>query len=238
MLYIEEIIRKMEQGKTEPYLCRDSNQEMYVVKRLTATFDGCIKEWICARLAKEFGLPIPPFNLAEIDECLVEYNYEHRNDLGEGIAFASKFVEDLQEVNYSLLNEVQIEVLKDLYVFDYWIKNADRTLSESGGNPNLFYKQSTNEIVVVDHNLAFDSDFKVQDHESIHVSARFWPEQLGLFDMDEYKSRMERSISFWEDIVSEIPEEWLELIPDPDGFFGQLKVILEKFNHNEFWEVL
>jgi hypothetical protein len=160
LLYIEEIIRKMEQGKTEPYLCRDSIKEMYVVKRLTATFDGCIKEWISARLAKEFGLPIPPFSLAEIDEYLIEYNAEYRNDLGEGIAFASKFVEDLQEVNYSLLDEAQIEVLKDLYIFDYWIKNADRTLSESGGNPNLFYKQSTNEVVVVDHNLAFDSAFK------------------------------------------------------------------------------
>ena len=66
MLYIEEIIRKMEQGKTEPYLCRDSIQEMYVVKRLTATFVGCIKEWICARLAKDFGLPIPPFSLAKM----------------------------------------------------------------------------------------------------------------------------------------------------------------------------
>lgn len=238
MLYIEEIIRKMEQGKTEPYLCRDSIQDMYVVKRLTATFDGCIKEWICARLAKEFGLPIPPFSLAEIDEYLIEYNTEHRNNLGEGIAFASKFVEDLQEVNYSLLDEAQIEVLKDLYIFDYWIKNADRTLSESGGNPNLFYKQSTNEVIVIDHNLAFDSTFKVEDHESIHVSARFWPRQLGLFDKGDYKNRMSHAISFWDEIINEIPIEWLELIPDSDGFFARLKVVLEKFKNDEFWEVI
>ena len=228
----------MEQGKTEPYLCRDSEKELYVVKRFTATFKGCIKEWICARLAKEFGLPIPSFDLAEIDEFVVEYNPEHRNDLGEGVGFASKFVTDLQEVNYSVLSDEQIIVLKDLFVFDYWIKNADRTLSEQGGNPNLFYKQSTNEIVVVDHNLAFDSEFTIEDHKSIHVSARFWPEQLGLFDKNDYVDRMRNAFSNWDEIVAEIPDDWKELIPDLDGFLEKLRVLLEEFEHDNFWEAL
>jgi hypothetical protein len=50
MINIIEIKQKMTQGKTEPWLCLGDDNNEYVVKRLNATFKGCLYEWIAANL--------------------------------------------------------------------------------------------------------------------------------------------------------------------------------------------
>ena len=59
MLEVIEIIRKIEQGRTEPYLCGANDGNAYVVKGKTTTGKGRIVEYICAHIGKAFELPIP-----------------------------------------------------------------------------------------------------------------------------------------------------------------------------------
>ncbi|MFV0575553.1 MAG: HipA family kinase [Vibrio sp.] len=49
---IDEIIRKMNQGLTEPYLCRADDNRKYVVKGSNALCSGLVKEWLVAHLGR------------------------------------------------------------------------------------------------------------------------------------------------------------------------------------------
>lgn len=168
----------------------------------------------------------------------MEYNDIYLSEIGEGTAFASEFIDDLQEVNYQKLDNASVDILRDLYVFDYWIRNADRNLTEQGGNPNLFYKQSSLDVIVLDHNLAFDNDFLNQDHAQLHVCKRFWPVQFDFDAQQKYEDRMRNSLQHWDDLISKIPNDWKVEVAGFDGFISQLKLILDKYETNLFWEEL
>src|SRR5688500_1767595 len=69
-LDVEELLHLTESGMTEPFFCRLSDGEIYVVKGKQATSAGLIKEAICGRLGQNFGLPVPPFAIAHLDAGL------------------------------------------------------------------------------------------------------------------------------------------------------------------------
>tara|TARA_R110001599_G_C12259430_1_gene660357 strand:+ start:335 stop:1024 length:690 start_codon:yes stop_codon:yes gene_type:complete len=228
----------MKQGATAPYLCTADNQKKYVIKRQRAGFEGCIKELLLAKLGQSFGLPIPDCQLVYIDQTLLEYNDKYKSEIGEGTAFASEFIIDLQEVNYRKLESLSLSVLRDLYVFDYWVRNADRNLTEHGGNPNLFYKQSSLDVIVLDHNLAFDNEFIEKDHQQLHACSRFWSAQIDFESQQRYQEKMTNALQCWDDLIGKIPCDWKVEISDFDGFTSQLKLILNRYTTNLFWEGL
>jgi hypothetical protein len=238
LISVIEILYQMKQGATAPYLCLADNNNKYVIKRQRAGFEGCIKEWLLGRLGQSFGLPIPDCELVYIDHSLLEYNDNYKSEIGEGMAFASEFIIDLQEVNYRQLDNLSVGVLRDLYVFDYWIRNADRNLTELGGNPNLFYKQSSLDVVVLDHNLAFDNEFLEEEHKKLHVCQRFWPAQIDFESQQKYQEKMTNALQHWDVLISGIPCDWKVEIAGFDGFTEQLKLILDKYKTNLFWEGL
>lgn len=228
----------MKQGATAPYLCLGDNDKKYVIKRQRAGFEGCIKEWLLGNLGQAFGLPIPDCQLVNIDSCLLEYNDIYLSEIGQGTAFASEFIIDLQEMNYQKLDNTSVDTLRDIYVFDYWIQNADRSLTEQGGNPNLFYKQSCLDVIVLDHNLAFDEEFLKQDHNQLHACKRFWPVQFDFDAQQKYEEKMRSSLVYWDNFVSKIPNDWKVEVAGFDGFINQLKLILDKYETDLFWEEL
>lgn len=228
----------MKQGATAPYLCIADNGKKYVIKRQRAGFKGCIKELLLGKLGQIFGLPIPECRLVNIEEILLEYNPDYQSEIGQGTAFASLFIADLQEVNYQQLDSLSVSVLRDLYVFDYWVHNADRNLTELGGNPNLFYKQSNLDVIILDHNLAFDEVFLITDHKQLHACKRFWPAQFDFEAQQNYEERIRKALESWDDLVSKIPIEWRNELNDFDGFTKQLRLILDKYKDDCFWEGL
>ncbi|MDO6719863.1 hypothetical protein Q4575_10645 [Psychrosphaera sp. 1_MG-2023] len=238
MLSIIEIHHQMKQGATAPYLCSADDGKKYVIKRQRAGFEGCIKEWLFGKLGHYFGLPIPCCELVYVDRSLLEYNDTYQFEIGEGMAFGSEHIPDLQEVNYQILQSLPPNTLKDLYVFDYWIRNADRNLTALSGNPNLFYKQSTLEVIVLDHNLAFDSSFMQEQHRQLHLGSTFWPPQIDYDIQQKYEQRMQNSIGFWQEIIAGIPDDWKYEVNDFDGLINQIKLILNEYQNENFWEEL
>lgn len=63
------------------------------------------------------------------------------------------------ELTISTVREVPDGIQQDVLVFDWWIHNGDRLLTERGSNPNLFWNPASRELIVIDHNQAFDPDF-------------------------------------------------------------------------------
>lgn len=242
MVDIVEIQQQMTQGMTKPWLCAGDDGNQYVVKRLNAGLVGCIYEWISANLGKELGLNIPDPELVYIDEPMVEFDIDLQTELGSGMAFASKYHHDLNEINFNELINADKSKLVELYIFDYWLKNDDRTLTERGGNPNLFQDLISKELVIFDHNLAFDSDFSLRQFKDTHVASFLFKDQIDLFeqliDRQVYEEKLEVAYSELEEIISSIPSEWLDALEDSAGELERLRLILGEFKDNKFWEAL
>lgn len=235
MVYIERIIRQLNQGRTGPYLCVDDKKVKYVVKGPNTTYRGLINELICGQLGTVIGLPIPDFNIAYIDMALLEYS---TYDLEEGDWFASKYMDNIQDIPFDRLKSLDSEQLKLLFIFDYWINNADRTLTNKGGNPNLFIDSSLRALFVLDHNLAFSDDFfeNLDNFKKLHVAQSIWfSEQMELFDKVNYTRLFEEAIEKLDQIFESIPKDWLDKCGD-NGILDEIRVKLCRFRMPEFWE--
>ena len=69
-----ELIRRADQGKTNPWLAKLSDNKHYYVKGQEALCRGLIIEFICAELGRLLGLPIPSSMIAYLDRTILQYN--------------------------------------------------------------------------------------------------------------------------------------------------------------------
>lgn len=235
MVNIERIVRKMKQGQTGPYLCVGDDGYQYIVKGPNTTYRGLIHEWVCGELGKAIGLPIPDFEIVYVDGSLLEFGHY---ELSEGEWFGSKYEDNIQDVPYQKLSELDTEGLKLLFLFDYWVKNGDRNLTENGGNPNLFIRSDLRSFIVLDHNLAFDPDHddSFDALKKLHVGSNAWfTTQRSLIDQQSYEALLQTCFDKLDSILEAIPEDWLENCAD-DSIVEEIRVTLGRFKEPDFWE--
>ena len=121
---------------------RASNNKHYVAKGLELPPTERIAELLCARLAADFGLPIPRHDYIYIDPALLRYNPEARSDLEPGDSFALAYVADAADLLYSQALQVPVGLQKAVFTFDYWVGNGDRQLGSLGGRPNVLIQSA------------------------------------------------------------------------------------------------
>ena len=213
MVQIVEIAGRSEQGVTRPFICRGDDDNTYFVKGIGAGRRSQVCEWVAGRLALELGLPVAPFEIVDVPEELVEASPDFQ-DLGCGPAFGS-LRQTIMELSYAMVEQVPVKLRRDVLAFDWWIRNNDRMLTESGGNPNLFWAPEEGRLVIIDHNQAFDLDFSAEDFIEYHV---FGNARVGLFDDDLRRAAYRRSfcsaLEKWQEICDEIPEAWYYQDPE------------------------
>lgn len=236
---IVEFIERSVQGMTEPFICRGDDGEIYFVKGIGATRQSQIYEWIVGNLALELGLPIAPFEIVDVPDELIESNQELA-ELGSGPAFGS-CKQIITELNFAGLSEIPLDVQRDVLAFDWWVRNDDRTLSEFGGNPNLFWDATIKELVVIDHNQAFDPDFDKENFHKFHVFSSIQLSLFGDFDRrQKYAENFNRALGSWKSICDRIPDEWYyadkEMTVSADIDINGLLDILQLCNKDKFWE--
>lgn len=209
MTQIIEIIERSDQGVTKPFICRGRDNQLYFVKGRGAGRRSLICEWIAGNLGIALGLPIAPFEVVDVPATLVQLgSRDDINELGEGPAFGSRRLQ-IAELTLAHVERVPASVQIDVLAFDWWIKNGDRNLSESGGNPNLFWDMHRNNLVVLDQNQAFDPDFSPKVFSELHVFRRHC---RSLFEdwvlQDQLAERFEAALAGWDRICDTVPEEW------------------------------
>lgn len=240
-LQVIEIIRRIEDWTTRPFLCRCDDDELYVVKGMPCVpKKQLIAEWISAHLAKQIGISLPEFRIVYVDQILVEYIPDWKKDLHEGYAFATKYIPNVAPITFNQAhNNVEILDQKNIYLFDKWIKNADRTLSPHGGNPNIIYELANNQHYLIDHNLAFDHDdvdemFEQHVYSPLH---RDW-----IFDFVDKETAERTTIqakSILKQVITTIPDEWS--LDDEDMHNRLITFINNTVNRvesEEFWREL
>ncbi len=73
-IQIEEIVGESNQGRSGGvFRCIGDDEESYFLKGLGVGRPDLAKEWICANLARAFGLPVAGFALAELYHYVREF---------------------------------------------------------------------------------------------------------------------------------------------------------------------
>ena len=217
MLEIVSIERIAAQGMTKPLICLADDGDTYLVKYANgATVNGLVKEWLAGHLAQDFGFKIPKFVPAFLCQDLIAAYPDFRkheviSKPVEGVVFASKWQAFAKEFMYPNVKMVSLELQQDLLVFDLWIGNDDRSLTEKGGNVNLLWSPQQESFFVIDHNLAFPDQLK-NDFLSDHVFRGSAGEryQFDLITREAYELKLQKKLQKWNIYVSSCPKEWLE----------------------------
>lgn len=242
-LTVVEVLDRSVQGITKPYVCRCDDGEVYFVKGRSATRPGLIAEWLCARLATQFGLPIAPYAIATVPNELIEADLSGwLRDLGTGEVFASQRVNavELSDAHRDLVPQA---LRRDVVAFDWWVRNGDRNMTAMGGNPNLLWNPADGgSLVVIDHNLAFDPAFSEKDFLKLHVFADDIPAMFSDFLVREaYRARFEAVLGIWQEACNNVPVSWWFIDPEqtiPVEFsLAEVKTLLDRALNDTFWQM-
>lgn len=239
MIDIEEVLGPATQGCGGAYECRGADSKRYWVKGLNAQRAFQVREWIAGHLAKAFGLPIANFRLVNIDAGLHLYLPTEYQEIGYGACFASEHAENSTWLwQYSMPKDVPEQTQMDLLLFDFWIQNPDRTV----GNPNLLWVEQAEQLVVIDHNLSFETDFCDKTFFEEHVFAHQKDNVFGdCAIIAEYSERMEKALTVWGDAIESIPEEWnwsnLEQDHPAEIDLLALRAVVDRFEQENFWSM-
>ncbi|MDP2367718.1 HipA family kinase [Rhodoferax sp.] len=230
---------RADQGHANAYRCSADDGHSYYVKSQGATWRGLVCEWVAARLALAFGLPIAPFSQVRIDEDFANFLQRAGNrHLVAGLAFGSRVAPHTREFEPALLPKCKPDFRRDLVAFDWWVHNADRTLGEYSGNPNLLWDTASAVPVVIDHNMAFDLGFEPDLFLETHVfHADLTAIKADLVMRAEYEQRFSALVPLLSDIWAELPQNWLES-EDGDIRFSpsDFLSVLDRVNRPLFWD--
>jgi hypothetical protein len=240
-MQIVEILERSEQGVTRPFLCRCTDDQLYYVKGEGAGRRSLLCEWFAGHLAHAMGLPLPPFAIVQARRELVEL-YPEGRDLGVVPAFGSRVVAHTQELTVSHLDDVPQSLRRDVLIFDWWTQNPDRTLTTRSGNPNLLWNTDKGELVVIDHNVAFDPVFDARAFSETHVFASAVPDIFhDLVEPLNYADRLRSALAVWQMACQNVPDEWWfadEERTVPASFDANAAwALLNRYTHEKFWRL-
>lgn len=239
---IIQMVRRSEQGQTRPFLCRDNDGHLYFAKGLNSGWDGLCREYVATRLAQCLNLPVATVCLLDIPPALVEEHHDREaQDLGTGIVFGSRDVssasENVDELRWSEVESIPIELRAAILLFDWWVCNSDRILSEKGGNPNLLWASASQELHVIDHNNAFASAENMADFWDDHIfrEARDrWDEAW----RQMWQTRLSATLEQLETVWDEMPLEWVDQSAESGGLtLEKAHALLQRCRDKpDFWD--
>ncbi|MGU7780501.1 HipA family kinase [Burkholderia sp. PU8-34] len=235
---IREILHRSVQGRTFPFYCRGEDDRLYYVKGAGAGRKSLIAEWLANSMALHFGLPIAEFRIVDVPEELGYLGIQDFPELGAGYAFGSVARENVVELPFTHVARVPDTIRRDVAVFDWWVRNDDRTLTPRGGNVNLLWDLVQQELVVIDYNLAFDNTFDAAQFLQGHVFSGDW--NLVYQDFlarPDYEGRMREALRHFDDACDKMPDEWLEAAPGVPALLqpDEVKQVLERIDSPDFW---
>jgi len=170
---ITELLKRADTGvSVKPFLCTSEEGRGIYVKTAGNAKDSLIAEWIGSKLAQAMGIACAEATLIDVPQLLARANNNPDwSDFHAGIGFGSYYLgesfRDLQASDRALLDP---QHLAELYLFDYWIKNQDRQMGPSAGNPNTLVNiYDRSDFCIIDHDNAFDSTFDLSLFKQLHI---------------------------------------------------------------------
>ena len=204
------------------------------MKRTNAGRKAQISEWVAGSLARHLGLPVPPFDIAEVPRQLLDLRpTEERREWGDGLVFASRVVDNAVEIRFSDLRKIPLRNQAEILLFDSWIGNGDRMLSDLGGNPNMLWSDLAQQVSIIDHNLAFETPaVDVRAHHVFSAASSAWD----LVFFSELPQHLAAAAATVAHIWSKLPDIWV----DESAGLITLEGVQERLHmstdiHSSFW---
>lgn len=199
-----EIQGRSEQGAQKPFLCRADDGQTYYVKGRQTDRSSLCNEWICAHLAAQLGLPLPPFKLLHVGQELLDEAPRPWRELGCGIAFGSQRHPGCTWFDKAQIVHVPQDLQAGILAFDWWVQNVDRM----DGNSNLLWDAQRNALVVIDHNLAFDPHLDAATFIENHIFRGCW-QKTDLVSRDRLQDRLSEAMdAVFRRACDNVPSEW------------------------------
>ncbi|MGH8017826.1 MAG: HipA family kinase [Opitutaceae bacterium] len=228
-----ELKRLTNRGAMKPLLCRANDGAHYILKPFsTGRSWPLVLEWICARLGRALGIPIPNYRRVVISEELAgEWNALNKRQIESGVGFGSQLVASAMEFEVSLIDNIPEDLRLRVLAFDWWIRNQDR----GENNPNLLWSAETRALHVIDHDQAGHPEnasifWGTHLFKALAPAGSTWLPSALAAEFTTAASRLLPS-----PVVGELPPTWTS---DPDGvnwFIRQLHQSPNNASHRE-WE--
>lgn len=214
MMRVVQIVRVSEQGYSHPYQCYDEEGVLRWCKGNHTGLRSLISEWVCARVARAIGLPVPACDILRLEPWQFdEWRRQKGVDLpvlvteGNPFVFASTHVENAKDV-MDVERDLRVdnpELLAKIFLFDECIRNADRT----DCNSNLL---SNAGVHVIDHNNAFDPTFEPKAFAHSHILRRF-REEAAAETLQAFERQLGEVVTerFLDEAWSEMPDAWTDM---------------------------
>jgi len=227
-------------GVSRPFRCIGEDEAEYFVKLKNVGWNHLVKEWIAGRLAQEMDLSAAEIAQVRIPPELVAGNAELESELGHGLAFGSRRVSPAERLALAFVPEDPDGKLSRILLFDWWIRNCDRSLTETGGNPNLLWQLDPGRVVMFDHDNAFDSNFNA-DHFWQYHALRAHRTAWATTRRQEMIAWLAAGAACLDRLWDELPEEWLlDTYGDPRCTLdkaGLNSVLLSFSTNQDFWSI-
>lgn len=143
-------------GVTKPLRCILDNGERAVVKVFNNEQGNLtlVNEYICYKLAKILGIPMPLSGMCFCDDDTIDINHE-LSDENKGYGFFSTYIEKSAILKAGIMRHVvNIDIFYKVVIFDHLIYNKDRNIA------NLLVEYSIRgiKITVIDHSHVFKNE--------------------------------------------------------------------------------
>lgn len=242
---ITEVIRRAEQGRTKPYLCRANDGLHYFVKHRALPARERVAEWLAGSLAVALDLPVAPFSLVKITDAFDSSVVPWLRELGPGIGFGS-VLQEARECTVSDIGQVNSGLAARVAAFDWWLHNSDRSLTSHGGNPNLLWRTTeaaSDPLILIDHNLAFEQSFSSQAFLDTHAfSAQFVELQSDFIERERVRAEFAGALEHLSAAWANIPEAWLfsdaeQTVPAPWSQGDFMRILTRCHDADTFWNL-
>lgn len=224
----------------QPFIVRADDGHLYFVKgQARAGGASLISEVIAAELGTRLGLPIPEWRVMHIPDGMLDFSsVPGVLDLSGGPAFASRQVENANELLLAGVSSISQDLKLKILVFDWWIQNGDRCLGAHGGNVNLLTDANQN-LVVIDHNAAFEQDLSAAEFRTYHV---FRDQIWQLHDYvtrQQLQNQLDDALAHWDSITTLLPGAWVyrdrDEVDEAEPTLGKRLETLQRFREERFW---
>ena len=211
---IKSILKVSDQGMSRPFLCKDERDAVRWCKGSHTGVRSLIAEWMCARIARQLGLPVPDFAIMRLDLALFR-NWRETStpDAPDIVTESNPYVfaslnadgcKDVMEPDVEL-RHIDKTLLAKIYIFDELVHNTDRT----DYNSNLLVNGT---VYIIDHNNAFDAGFSPDGFAAEHV-LRTFKDAITESEKNLFRRSAAELASgpFLDEAWSELPEEWADI---------------------------
>lgn len=196
-----ELIRPADQGMSRPYLGRGEDDALYYIKGRQTDRHSIWSEWICAHLANAFGLRLPPFCLVHVSETLLD-EAPHHPTAGWCCRSADPHCEPTSQT------PARPTVAASSPSLPRWVQTNGHPVVAASQMPGPHRDYASPELVVIDHNRAFEPEFDAAFFVEHHV---FAGSINGLHDLAvqaHYATRLAALLPVFDTACDNAPPEW------------------------------